>query len=36
MGFDARFKRVWRFYLAYCEAGFCTENIDVVQIAYAR
>ena len=36
MGFDARFKHVWAFYLADCEAGFRTENIDVVQIAYAR
>ncbi|WP_027136080.1 SAM-dependent methyltransferase [Geminicoccus roseus] len=36
MGFDTRFKRIWEFYLAYCEAGFRTDNIDVVQVAYAR
>lgn len=36
LGFDARFKRIWEFYLAYCEAGFRTDNIDVVQVAYAR
>jgi len=30
-GFDERFRRLWRFYLAYCEAGFLAGNIDVVQ-----
>jgi cyclopropane-fatty-acyl-phospholipid synthase len=30
-GFDARFQRMWRFYLAYCEAGFTEGNIDVGQ-----
>ena len=25
-GFDERFRRVWRFYLAYCEAGFASAN----------
>ena len=28
---DDRFRRMWRFYLAYCEAAFDTGNIDVVQ-----
>ncbi|MBD5802929.1 Cyclopropane-fatty-acyl-phospholipid synthase [Azoarcus sp. Aa7] len=28
-GFDARFMRLWRFYLAYCEAGFLAGDIDV-------
>lgn len=28
-GFDERFRRMWRFYLAYCEAGFETGDIDV-------
>jgi cyclopropane-fatty-acyl-phospholipid synthase len=36
MGFDRRFKRMWEFYLAYCEAGFRTEAIDVVQAALVR
>ena len=36
MGFDERFRRMWRFYLAYCEAGFRTGRIDVVQVALAR
>jgi cyclopropane-fatty-acyl-phospholipid synthase len=31
LGFDKRFKRMWAFYLAYCEAGFRTEAIDVAQ-----
>lgn len=32
LGFDARFQRMWHFYLAYCEAGFHEDSIDVVQI----
>jgi cyclopropane-fatty-acyl-phospholipid synthase len=31
LGFDRRFKRMWAFYLAYCEAGFRTDAIDVAQ-----
>jgi cyclopropane-fatty-acyl-phospholipid synthase len=30
-GFDQRFIRMWLFYLAYCEAGFAENNIDVGQ-----
>jgi len=30
---DARFQRLWRFYLAYCEAGFRTRRTDVLQVA---
>jgi cyclopropane-fatty-acyl-phospholipid synthase len=30
-GFDARFIKIWEFYLAYCEAAFMQSNIDVVQ-----
>ncbi|WP_297443640.1 cyclopropane-fatty-acyl-phospholipid synthase family protein [Acidocella sp.] len=29
LGFDARFKRLWTYYLAYCEAGFATGMINV-------
>ena len=36
MGFDERFKRMWEFYLAYCEAGFQTGRIDVAQFAVQR
>ena len=31
LGFDERFMRLWDFYLAYCEAAFARENIDVIQ-----
>ncbi len=31
MGYDVRFCRMWRFYLAYCEAGFTAGSIDVHQ-----
>lgn len=30
--FDTRFRRLWRFYLAYCEAGFRSERTDVIQM----
>ncbi len=36
LGFDARFKRMWEFYLAYCEAGFRTDSIDVAQYRIVR
>ena len=36
MGFDERFKQLWRFYLGYCEAGFRTGRTNVVQLALAR
>jgi cyclopropane-fatty-acyl-phospholipid synthase len=31
LGFDQRFLRIWEFYLAYCEAAFEQNSIDVVQ-----
>lgn len=31
LGYDERFERMWRYYLAYCEAGFTARRIDVVQ-----
>jgi len=36
LGFDERFKRLWHFYLAYCEAGFSSANTDVTQVTLAR
>ncbi len=36
LGFDETFKRMWEFYLAYCEAGFATHYLDVAQIRLAR
>jgi cyclopropane-fatty-acyl-phospholipid synthase len=35
-GFDERFRRLWEYYLAYCEAGFRSGNIDVRQLIYAK
>ncbi len=35
-GFDERFRRLWEYYLAYCEAGFRTGNIDVRQVTFAK
>jgi cyclopropane-fatty-acyl-phospholipid synthase len=35
-GFDARFERLWRFYLAYCEAGFRSGRTDVIQMSVDR
>ena len=29
-GYDRRFRRMWRYYLAFCEAGFRARQIDVV------
>ena len=34
LGFDERFKKLWEFYLHYCEAGFRAEYIDVRQVVY--
>ena len=31
LGFDQRFKNMWHYYLAYCEAGFRAKHIDVSQ-----
>lgn len=36
LGFDERFRRIWDFYLSYCEAGFRTGRTDVVQVGLSR
>ena len=36
LGFDDTFRRLWRLYLSYCEAGFRAGNIDVVQFELAH
>ena len=36
MGFDDKFKKLWQFYLSYCEAGFRAATTDVMQIRLAR
>ncbi len=36
LGFDARFMRIWEFYLGYCEAAFEVGNTDVMQFTLQR
>ncbi|MGE0828328.1 MAG: class I SAM-dependent methyltransferase [Hyphomonadaceae bacterium] len=36
LGFDEKFKQLWRFYLSYCEAGFRSGRTDVIQLALAK
>jgi cyclopropane-fatty-acyl-phospholipid synthase len=35
-GFDARFIRLWRFYLMYCEGGFRSGGINVAQVTLVK
>ncbi|MEN3952106.1 cyclopropane-fatty-acyl-phospholipid synthase family protein [Iodidimonas sp. SYSU 1G8] len=35
-GLDDRFRRLWRYYLAYCEGGFRANTIDVMQVGLIR
>lgn len=35
-GFDERFRRLWHYYLSYCEAGFLSGNIDVRQMFFTK
>lgn len=35
-GFDERFRRMWRYYLAYCEAGFRSGRIDLQRLVLRR
>ena len=32
-GFNMHFKNMWDFYLSYCEAGFKSKNIDLIQFS---
>lgn len=36
LGFDERFRRIWQYYLHYCEAGFRAGTIDVRQMIFAK
>jgi cyclopropane-fatty-acyl-phospholipid synthase len=36
LGFDTEFIRLWRFYLAYCEAGFDEGRIDLLQVGLKK
>ncbi|MGD1954694.1 MAG: class I SAM-dependent methyltransferase [Sphingomonadales bacterium] len=35
-GFDETFRRIWLYYLAYCEGGFRAGGIDVVQLTLRK
>ena len=35
-GFDLTFKKMWEFYLSYCEAGFKSKNIDLIQFSLSN
>jgi cyclopropane-fatty-acyl-phospholipid synthase len=36
LGYDERFRRLWRMYLSYCQAGFAERRIGVVQMLLAK
>tara|TARA_A100001015_G_scaffold299781_1_gene384313 strand:+ start:1674 stop:2864 length:1191 start_codon:yes stop_codon:yes gene_type:complete len=36
MGFDDTFKKMWEFYLSYCEAGFKSKNLDLIQFSMSN
>jgi cyclopropane-fatty-acyl-phospholipid synthase len=36
LGYDERFRRLWRLYLSYCEAGFAERRIGLVQTLLAK
>ena len=36
LGYDERFRRLWRLYLAYCEGGFAERRIGLVQMLLAK
>lgn len=36
LGFDEGFRRMWRYYLSYCDAGFRVGRLDLQQIALQR
>jgi cyclopropane-fatty-acyl-phospholipid synthase len=35
-GYDERFRRLWRMYLCYCEAGFAEHRIGLTQALFAK
>ena len=36
LGFDNTFRKIWEFYLSYCEAGFKSKNIDLIQFSMSN
>ena len=36
LGYDKKFQRMWRYYLAYCEAAFATRELNNLHLVLAR
>ena len=36
LGFDEKFRLLWKYYLSYCEAGFRAGTLDVTQVVVTR
>ena len=36
LGFDEHFLRMWEFYLSYCEGGFKSRNINLIQFSMSN
>lgn len=36
MGYDATFRRLWEYYLAYCEGGFAERYLGLAQLVFAK
>ena len=36
LGFDDRFRRMWKYYLSYCEAGFLLGRINLAQLSLSH
>ena len=36
LGFDERFRKMWKYYLGYCEGGFRAGSIDVYQFVLQK
>jgi cyclopropane-fatty-acyl-phospholipid synthase len=36
LGYDERFKKLWRYYLSYCEGGFLERTISTVQLVMCK
>lgn len=36
LGFDSVFFRMWNYYFTYCEAGFATRTLGLMQMVFSR
>lgn len=36
LGYDEKFRRMWRYYLCYCEGGFLARSISTVQMTFQK